>query len=511
MLASDCAYIRSAVKFLVLLALPSTIFAQVLPKEGGKLNYRIIGFSFPGIINDTKGKFEIAEGYYKNIDSFRENIFFTQKCDTNRLVAEVPAFGKQYTWTIKMEDGHKVRLHHFSTLSVPDVDTTHRRLRILEKAKKYRDAYVFVDGNRVLYDMQGNPVWFLPDDLNDEKMEIRDLKASPQGTITYLIGNHPHEINYDGTVLWEAPDNGAVSGSNIEGYHHEFTRFSTGNYMLLGNEYVTVDAAEMKNNRLVVTGEKNVLPQDTMWRKLPRNTLGTIIEYDHAGNVVWSWKTSDHVYGSDLIYHKRVVDRPDLSLHENSFFFDEKEHTIYYSYRNISRVIKIKYPEGTILNTYGPVYTAGNPNARNKMFCGQHSCRLSKSGDLYLYDNNTCDFTGMSKIVMMKQPKDEHDSLEVKWEYTCSIDYKRDSMAYSFPMGGSVLELPDNSLLACMGGNYSKVFIVNMNKKILWSALPEIWNKDRKRWEEQYSFHASILTSKEDLEHLIWGEKLETQ
>ncbi len=40
-------------------------------------------------------------------------------------------------------------------------------------------------------------------------------------------------------------------------------------------------------------------------------------------------------------------------------------------------------------------------------------------------------------------------------------------------MGGNVIELPDGSLFSCMGGSYSKVFIVNMNKEILWSALPE--------------------------------------
>ncbi len=421
----------------------------------------------------------------------------------------MPSFGKQYTWGIAIGDGRKEQLYHFSTLYVPDVDTGYRRLRILEKARKYKGAYVFVDGNRVLYDMQGNPVWFLPDELNDEKLEVRDLKVSPQGTITFLIGNHPYEITYNGEVLWKAPDNGVVSGLSIEGYHHEFTRLSNGNYMLLGNEYAAVDLAELKNNRLVVKRAKDVFLQGSDGKGFVKKEMGTIIEYDHSGNVVWSWRTSAHLDGSDLLYYRRMGDIPELSLHENSFFFDEKENTIYYSYRNIGRVIKIKYPEGTVLKTYGQIFKAGDYEPANGLFCGQHSCRVSKNGDLYLYDNNSCSGRTISKLVVMKQPSDPYDSLEVKWEYNCTIDFKRDSIAYSFPIGGNVLELPDNSLLACMGGNYSKVFIVNMNKKILWSALPEIWNKDRKRWEEQYSFHASIITSKEDLEHLIWGEKLE--
>lgn len=41
-----------------------------------------------------------------------------------------------------------------------------------------------------------------------------------------------------------------------------------------------------------------------------------------------------------------------MRAHENSFFFDDKAKVIYLSLRNINSILKIKYPEGTILQIY---------------------------------------------------------------------------------------------------------------------------------------------------------------
>ena len=501
--------LKNIVKLLVLFALPLKLYAQLLPAEGSKLNYRLIGFSVSQIPNGTAYRLEIAQGVYTDISSFTQKIIITKETDKNKVVAKVPSFGKEYTWRVVSSDAaSSEKLYHFSTLDIPNVDTGYMRLRILKNAKKYKDAYVLIDGNRVIYDMQGDPVWFLPDNVNDPKEELKDMKVTADGTITFIIGIHPYEISYDGTVLWKAPDKAEISGNNVEGFHHEFTKLSNGHYMVLGSEYACVDLRELKKDKLVVKSTKDILTQDSMWAKYANRTFGTIIEYDQKGNVVWSWKTSAYLNGSDLLYHRRVRDMPDLALHENAFFFDEQEKVIYYSFRKINRVLKIKYPEGIVLNTYGEIYKPGVAESGNGLFCEQHCCRVSHNGDIYLYDNNFCTFNGLSKLVILKQPEQPGGTLEKAWEYNCTIDERRDTMAYVFPVGGSVAELPDNSLFACMGGTYSKVFIVNRKKKILWSALPEVWNKTRNRWDIQYSFHASIVTSEENMEHLIWGEKI---
>ena len=147
--------------------------AQLFPKEGSKLNYRLIGFSFPAENKISKYKIELASGMHNTEDSFAKNIIKSLDCETNKLVAEVPSFGMEYTWRVvnKNNTENNSRLHHFSTGIIPEADTHITRLRIAKNADKYEDAYVFLDGNKALYDMNGNPVWYLP--------EIEGSNATP--------------------------------------------------------------------------------------------------------------------------------------------------------------------------------------------------------------------------------------------------------------------------------------------------------------------------------------------
>jgi len=298
------------------------------------------------------------------------------------------------------------------------------------------------------------------------------MKISPQGTITFLIGKQIYEVNYDGSVLWMGPDNGIISGGLSEDYHHEFTRLYNGNYMVLGNEYAYLDLSAIKENKLVLKNEKE-FAADSNKVNFTKGVTTTIIEYDSKGNVVWSWKPLAYLPSSDVINYLTKDGIPTLSLHDNSFFFNEHENAIYLGIRNISRILKIKYPEGNVISSYGEQFKPGIRPAGNGLFCNQHSCKVAKNGDIYLYDNHYCDPSSIPRIVKMEQPKNASGQLKEKWIYTCTIDSPRLKQDYIFPMGGNVIELPDGSLFSCMGGSYSKVFIVNMNKEILWSALPE--------------------------------------
>ena len=131
--------------FLIVSIIPSffVAHAQYLPKEGSTLNYRIIGFSVPEC-KYAQCRIELAEGAFKNIDSFRSKVHQRVSMTDGRAVIEVPKFGKQYTWTvvnIEKTDGAGYVLHHFSTLPFPDSAT---RLHILKTTQKYADGFVFV-------------------------------------------------------------------------------------------------------------------------------------------------------------------------------------------------------------------------------------------------------------------------------------------------------------------------------------------------------------------------------
>jgi hypothetical protein len=534
-------YNKAITTLLLSFIIPFYLYAQTLPEEGGALNYRIIGFSIPAAEKTNTYTLEIAAGKFMNEDSFKQKVIFSLKSKNNKIIAEVPSFGSEYTW--RMSPGNEMKansqLHHFSTTSSPYVDTNITRLRIISPAEKYNDSYVFSDGGRALYDMKGNPVWYLPGFR--ENHIIRDLKMTQKGTITFLENENAREIDYNAAELWRAPRKGVVSGDSTEHFHHEFTRLSNGHYMVLGTEFVL-----WKNKP---TGVKEFPPGTDAAKKAKRDSIianqkspfGTVLEYDEKGNLVWSWKSFGYFSGSDLTYYNQQFSRA-LDVHENAFWFDEPNKMLYVSYKNISRILKIQYPGGNVTNVYGEIYRPDTPPSGNKLFCDQHGSKLSKQGYLYLYDNNSCnEGKELPKVLILQEPLASADTLKKIWEYECSVEgldmeskmkilerrkamfekaqkmraekhqpllIEETSMNSHATSGGNVIELPDRSLFVCMNSDYGKIFIVNLDKKILWSAVNEKWRQNEKRWlpiPQQY--RASII-SRKDLEKLIWKSEI---
>lgn len=478
--------------------------SQVLPAEGRELNYRIVGFSGS---EQREGDYtvEIARGKYSDYSSFKKHVIIAQKCSQARAVIEVPDFGAPYTWRIVTKgNGKTAMLHHFSTGKVPYADTAKWRLSVIQKAKKYSDGYVFLDGNRAMYNMAGQPVWYMPDKLNflNEKDEIRDLKMTPQGTITFLAVDKIYEISYDGDILWRGPNAGVVNGDTSENYHHEFTRLTNGHYMVMGNEFTFW---RMDQNGNISMVDKSRLTGDSLML-FKRIQMGDIIEYDEKGKAVWSWHLSDYIQHSDLFLHTRRNGSPDVAIHDNGFYFDEKERAVYLSLRNLSRIIKIKYPEGTLLADYGERFAKGTPEKFDGLFCREHCCRVMTNGNLYLYNNNTCHPPAYPTLIVMKQPVDGKGQLEKVWEYSCTVEDTSFIRVYGaeYTKGGSMAELQGGEFFACMGGTYSKVFIVNKDKAVLWSALPEKWDVKQQKWLPYYSYRADFIPDMAALERLIW-------
>jgi len=197
-------------------------------------------------------------------------------------------------------------------------------------------------------------------------------------------------------------------------------------------------------------------------------------------------------------------------VHENAFFFDEDAKVIYISFRNLNQIIKVKYPEGNVLATYGEIFKPGEPGEGNGLFCGQHCCLRSQNGSLLVYNNNFCNPASTPQIITFQEPTPGNDGLKKTWEYQCTTEDGSDKSQskYIWQAGGNIIELPDSSLFACMGGSYSKIFIVNRDKEELWSALPERWLPFEKKWFPNAGYRASIITNHKAFEALIWNEEL---
>lgn len=499
-----------------------SVSGQVLPKEGSRLNYRLIGFSIPpssGSIN--KYTIEIALGTYNSEDSFKQHVIKKIETTTNKVIAEVPSFGRQYTWRVIGDQFKSSRYNHFSTGTLPAVDTSQTRLRILKSAEKYKDAYVFMDGNKVLYDMNGQPVWYLPEipGLNIESGTICDLKPTSWGTVTFLLGRDICEIDYDGNLLWRKQGiNPETNDSPL--YHHEFTRLANGHYMALGTAKKRVFhklPGVIKGSVVVSQNEKGI---DTAQYRGVDMMFGALFEYDANGREVWRWNSLKYFEHSDLKYHRPTHAMVNSGMHENSFFFDEDKKYIYISCKDINRIIKVSYPDGAVVSGYGEKFNAEEDPLKgenmgvkpdelqnpDRLFCGQHACKISPKGHLYLFNNNQCHPDHFPTIIFMEEPGDRKGSLKTIWEYECELDKEaiKDKSFPIFGTGGNLVELPDQSIFVCMGGNYAKDLIVSRDKKILWSAIMEKWDADEKKWKSVGEYRSSIVSDRKALERLIW-------
>ena len=475
--------------------------AQVLPTENAALTYRIIGFSFPKN-HENKYILEIAGGEYISNKDFAKNIISRVVSHNNKIISEGPSFGSKFTWRIIYpgSDTTKSALHHFSTVMNDRVATNKLHLKILQTTdKSHANYYVSVDAGGVLYDMTGSPVWYIKE--NDSiSGYVADMAFTSRGTITFLYKNG-YEINYNGDIIWKTPKtektiNGYPVGAN---YHHEFTRLDNGHYMVLGAQPIEYKLETNADTSYIVTNiDKKKEPGD--YRS---GVFGIITEYDEKGKTIWSWKTSDYLFAADFAYYEARKDSSKQSdPHDNSFFFDEKNKYIYLSFRNLNRIIKISYPGGKVVETYGENYKNDNESVGKGLFCNQHNVNISHDGLMYYFNNNTCCAKdSYPSIVLLKERKLPKESLKKVWEYNCICENR---FTKRFASGGNVKELQDQSMFVNMGSAYSNLFIVNRDKKIIWSALPERFMETDQQWIPIREYRANIITEKE-LEQLIWS------
>jgi hypothetical protein len=323
---------------------------QAYPGEGDVLNYRLAGFTAPIIEGTTKYLFEVAE--YTTNDKGKDQPFnvIEQESDKNRAIVMLPAFDRAYVWRVSYlnNKGKKVSTTpytHFRTGKYPSIDTNLYRLKIIDSATHHDDVFVIVDFVSVIYDLKGNPIWYLPDIhlVNDKNLQLRDLKPTHDHTFTATSNFGAFELDYNGRAVWRAPKNGQINNDTAEYYHHEFTKLKNGHYMAASLQYVLRKIPSwMKVNPVQLTNGMMEKHDDGYYRRV---TAGNLIEYDKDKKVVWYWKSLDHFSDNDF-FNKRALEGVNTDMHLNGFFVDEPNSTVYMSFRNTNEVVKIDYVTG---------------------------------------------------------------------------------------------------------------------------------------------------------------------
>lgn len=181
-----------------------------------------------------------------------------------------------------------------------------------------------------------------------------------------------------------------ISGSGYTTDYHMFQIFENRHVLMMGYEYRLVDMSH-----LVPGGKVNA------------TVTGTVIqEMDENGNLVYEWKSLDHVTvtGADPCFVDLTDDVIDY-FHGNSVIYTADGNFLV-SARNMSQVLKINRLSGEIM------WRMGGPDnefdfINDSGFSGQHSLTLLPGNKLVLFDNGNCRNPQYSRAVVLQYDEEE--------------------------------------------------------------------------------------------------------
>ena len=173
-----------------------------------------------------------------------------------------------------------------------------------------------------------------------------------------------------------------IGGNGYNADNHDFE--------VLPNGHAIVECADntptVDMSKLVPGGFPAALPTEFI-----------IQEVDVEGNVVFEWKSLDHIPVTDSLQTLTGQNIGDY-IHVNSVWFDETDGTILLSCRNTSEVIKISRVTGEVVWRMGTgfhnqfTFTNGIPgNTDPPQFQVQHNARRLPNGRFTVFDNGWSD------------------------------------------------------------------------------------------------------------------------
>lgn len=482
---------------ITLALLVNTAAAQVNPPDSSVLNYTTVLFEGKHVNNATHYIFEVADDKQPlNFDP--KNLIAESNSKLPSALIYGFSFGGKYKWRVKAYNKKTLintsATYGFEIAYSPKADTARYRARVVTNTYPPADqSAITLDYSGNAINRQGMPIWFLPTipGVYSGRERIRDMRLTPYGTVTLLAYETAVELSLDGKVLWQAPDNGAVSGDTSEFYHHCFQRLNNGNYMVLGHKYVfkpipwpvftdTLD-------RTLVVGRIKKLGDTTYIRV----EYGTIIEYDAAGKVVWHWNSQNYFNEAEFFARRTPENLPDVLTHLNAFTVDEVNNKVYAGFRNISRLIVIDKATGKVEQEYGENILHGPVLQGNGLFKHQHDATILPNGQIAIFNNSDSSLVSpTASLMVLNQPNGKNDKLTIARQVPCTDE----SGVFKNTRGGNVNYLPNGNFLVCMGSD-TRVFEVDANNNIVWDCYTEINRPKVSVWNYFPQYRAHYATS----------------
>lgn len=456
--------------------------ADIKPEPGAILNYTQVMLEYDAIDGATEYVVEVSSGLLK--DEKPEMVTVKNDNSTATLIDNLK-FGGDYVWRYAgIIDGKQTDWkgrYNFSISSDSTIGLEKERFKVaVNNKEKGKQGLIAVGNTKTIIDKSGIPVWYMP--KIDKKIfikqsEIAEFRMSAIGTILLYSSNGfgnavslVCETDLQGNILWRAPNDGQVSGDSSEYYHHDFKRLSNGNYIVLGCKYgwrkVPKDV-DVKNIRKV-----NIDSTGNPWRI--KYLFNTIIEYNKAGKVVWSWDLNDHVTDKELFATGVVTDavrrelpaRAELFGHMNSFDVDSENKYIYANFRETHEIVKIQKSTGNIVHRYkGKLGVSHKSKEIN--FQGQHDVNIFSNGNLAVFDNgDALDTTIVSRAIEFSQTEGSKPG-KIVWSFSCKMDETNSGKTNRY---GGIEDIGDGHRMISMGGLNRIVEVDSKDNSVLWDC-----------------------------------------
>ncbi len=457
-------------KFCLLFALLLVLLsakAIIVPRDSAVLTYTHVVFEFPAVPK--------AEYYRLQFKKAGEREYFhTQYDSTHVSFCSFFDFGEEYEWkyTAFSEQSSVLfesKIFHFSVSGQRAYDTV--QYAGLLRGNYTSKGLVAIDQSKNLIDFGGREVWRIPQLKNFppmNKLNMRDLRMTKSGTFTAIItSSNAVEFDRDGNVIWTAPESWLDKENGLENYHHDFRKLNRGTYMVMSQKEadVYIDTTNKAISEALKAEMRNLEKGNLNYRE----AFGTIIEYSEKGEIVWTWNSKDFL--TERIYNGWNP----VPAHSNAFYFDEENNHLYYGFRNINLIVKVEYPSGKVLASFGAKLSSNHKVMAENTFALQHSIELRKNGDILIFNNDSADVEQVqSSLLILNEQLSKQDKI-VK-QISCAIDNQDSGKALKY---GSAEELPDGTLLLGIGGTGRAVVLdPSKNYEVVKDISLKIYEKD---------------------------------
>ena len=193
-----------------------------------------------------------------------------------------------------------------------------------------------------------------------------DFKKQPNGYLSYIVEDTPYFMVMDSTYA-------VIDSFRAQnGYftdEHDFQMLDNGHILIAAFDYQTVDMSQ-----IIPGGNEEAI------------VIGYVIqELDSNKNVVFQWRTWDHVQiteATHMSFGGRILDY----VHGNTLELDN-DGNILTSFRNMESLTKINRQTGEIIWRLGGVANQFNIIGDPVGWSRQHDLRRLENGDITIYNN----------------------------------------------------------------------------------------------------------------------------